>query len=406
MTPPRTTLQLIFDPEFGAALLGKVILNTSFWAQTILLIVLTYERTGSAAWVGGVTAVQLLPQLFLALVSGSMADKRGPRRPIVSGGACSGLGCIGLAFWFAVADGMQFVPVQVPLLVASTVSGVGIALASTAMQAVPQRLSNANERATAMSLNFLPTALARTLGPVAGAFLASGLGPVLALTVTGAACLVGVVIFMSIRRLGTPGNRSAATHSLRRVLGHIRRDKQLLAVLGAVGAIGAGSEAAITLAPAIGKVLGIGASGAGTVTGAFGLGGLVGVLAFRICSRFLPAEAVGYVSMLLLGASLVSIGLARSLPFAIVMLIVAGASMVMGITAFSIVGQQRSPAEFLGRFMALWIMAFAGVRPAAGITMGFISDHVSTTAAVIGAGVITAVATYVVYLLMSDRPTV
>ncbi|MCH6470738.1 MFS transporter [Sinomonas terrae] len=386
---PRSTIELIFHPEFGSALAGKVVLVTGFWAQTMLFVVLTYERTGSAAWVGAVTAAQLLPQLCLALLSGSMADKRGPQLPIVSGGICSGLGCIGLALWIGIPQTANAVPVQIPLLTASAVSGIGIALASSAMQAVPPRLSAPSERARAMSLNFLPTALARTLGPIAGAGLASALGSVPTLAIVGGACLGAAVIFLFIRRLGSPGSDTAHEHRLGGVVRYLRADRPLLAVLSGVAVIGVGSESAITLAPPLANVLGIGAPGAGWVTGAFGVGGLVGVVGFRVCSRYCRPGTAGCLAMFLLGASMTAIGIAPSLPFATAMLVVAGASMVTGITAFSIIVQQRSPAAFLGRVMAVWIMAFSGIRPLAGLALGFASDHASTLTAVIGAGILT-----------------
>jgi predicted MFS family arabinose efflux permease len=395
---PRNSLQLILDPEFGSALVGKVILVTAFWAQTMLLVVLTFQQTGSAASVGAVTAAQLLPQLALALVSGGMADKRGPQIPVVSGGICTGLGCIGLALWLATPDTAGAIPVQVPLLIASTVCGIGIALASAAIQAVPPRLSSPSERSAAMSLNFLPTALARTLGPIGATLLAFALGTIPTLAIVGASCLAASCIFMAIRRLGTPGHEMMPLNGLRDVLAYLRTDKPLLGVLAAVAALGAGSEAAVTLAPSMGNMLGIGASGAGWVTAAFGVGGLVGVVGFRVSTRFFRPENIGCCSMILLGGSMASVGLAPSLPFATALLVVGGASMVMGVTGFSIVAQQRSPAPFLGRVMALWVMAFTGVRPLAGIVLGFASDHASTATALVGTGVITVLASGVVYL--------
>lgn len=402
--PARSALQLVFSAEFGSALAGKMLMNTAFWAQTMLFVVLTYELTGSAAWVGAVTAAQVIPQLFLALASGSMADRRGPQIPVVSGGVCAGVGCIGLAIWLQLPPGDRDIPAQWPIMLAALVSGVGIALASSAMQAVPPRLSEVNEHATAMSLNFLPSALARTLGPVAGSFLGTALGPVTTLGIIGISSLVAASVFLFIRRLATPEGTAVSRRGLRPVFRHVWRDKSLLAVLGAVAAIGAGAEAAITLAPSIGQLLRIGASGAGWVTGAFGLGGLVGVVTFRLCGRFMGPAAIGCLSMMALAGSMILVALVPTLPFATVMLVVGGASMVMGITAFSVLGQQLSPAEFLGRVMALWVMAFAGVRPVAGLTLGFVSDHFSTAVSVAGAGVFTAVTTCGVYYYVRERP--
>jgi hypothetical protein len=77
--------------------------------------------------------------------------------------------------------------------------------------------------------------------------------------------------------------------------------------------------------------------------------------------------------------------------------------MVMGITAFSILAQQRSPVAFLGRVMALWVMAFTGIRPLAGISLGFISDHASPSTALLTSGVVTILASTAVFLVLSAR---
>jgi hypothetical protein len=83
--------------------------------------------------------------------------------PIVLGGICTGLGCLGLALWLSIPETSGALAVQMPILASSAICGVGIALASAAMQAVPPRLSSPDERGAALSLNFLPTALARTV---------------------------------------------------------------------------------------------------------------------------------------------------------------------------------------------------------------------------------------------------
>ncbi len=395
---PRNALQLILSLEFGSALIGKTILVTAFWAQTMLFVVLTFERTGSAAWVGLVLAAQLLPQVFLAILSGSMADKRGPRIPIVLGGLCAGTGSISLAIWLEIPALANLIPVEMPLLASSVICGVGIALASAALQAVPPRLSRPNEHATAMSLNFLPSALGRTLGPLVGAWLGSAVGPILTLAILAGICFVSASVFLLIRRLGTPSITTGGPRRLRDVTKHVWNDKPLLAAICAAAAISAAAEASVTLAPNIGSLLGIGTVGAGWVTGAFGLGGLAGILTYRVFTTFLRPQSVGLLSMVILGVSLALVGLVPSLGFATAMLILGGASMVMGITAFGVVVQQRAPAQFLGRIMAIWVMAFSGVRPVSGLVLGLVSDHVSTTSAILGAAFVAAATGVCVHL--------
>jgi hypothetical protein len=72
--------------------------------------------------------------------------------------------------------------------------------------------------------------------------------------------------------------------------------------------------------------------------------------------------------------------------------------MVVGITAFSIGIQQRCPPAMRGRVMALWVIAFSGVRPVAGPILGFTSDHFSTMTAMTATGLFMLLATFVVYV--------
>lgn len=375
----------MLDPAFGASLVAKITLLTCFWAQMVAMAVLAYEATGSAVWVGITTAVQIAPQLLLALPSGSMADKRGPMAPIVAGGIAMAVGCLSLGLWFAVPGLHDRLPAIVPILLATVICGVGVALASAPMQAVAPRLSRPNEYVAAMSLNFLPAALGRTTGPVLAAVLIVIAGSTATLIVVGAAALCAASVFACIRKLR---NGSAARERVRlgKVLTYVSHDRHLLAAIGAVAAIGAASEAAITLGPAYAITLELSGADGGWVTGAFGLGGLLGVVVFNLTNRVFRPATNGCLGMAFLGLSLVLAGVIPVFAFATAMLILGGASMVVGITAFGIIVQQRSPGEYLGRVMGLWVIAFTGVRPLAGVALGAVSDHISTALAFACAG--------------------
>ena len=179
------------------------------------------------------------------------------------------------------------------------------------------------------------------------------------------------------------------------VLRHVRADHALIALLTGVAAIGAGTEAAVTLAPVLGQQFGGGGS-AGWVTSSFGLGGLLGVAAHGLLRRRLSPSTEGMVAMLLLAASLAVAGTISSPAVLVVALVTSGAGSVLGTTALSVGIQLRSPEAMLGRIMAIWIIAFCGARPIAAVVLGLTAEYISTTVALIEVAVLLLAASVVV----------
>ena len=380
-SPPRTSFQLIGDRNFGVLFWGKIASLMAVWAYTIVVILLTYDATGSTTWVGVVGAVQLAPQLVLALASGRLADTYGPLLQIIAGGMFQGLSAIGLAVWLHAAGAASGPAAAVPLLIASFVLGCGLALSAPAMQSLVPRIVRQGELSSAVALNFLPTALARTIGPAVGAVLAATSGSVAGLAVVGAVFVASSLWFTLIESPRPPASERDPDARIVSALRYVRGDRGLLALLAGVAAIGAGAEPAITLAPALAESVGHASEGGGWALSAFGGGGMLGVIAHRYLSRWLRPVAEGCAAMVALGAAMAIAAFAGSLVQLSLILAVAGVSMVVGSTAFSVAIQERCRPMMLGRVMGLWLIAFAGVRPVAGLVQGSISDGWSTEAA-------------------------
>jgi len=385
--------------DFGVAFWGKLMLQISVWAQLMVCMILTYERTGSATWVGVVAAAQMLPQLALALVSGAWSDRRGPARPVITGALIVAAGCLGLVLWLWVEPERS--TSAAPLILSSVCVGVGGALSASALQALPPLLVRPDELSTAVGLNFIPTTLARTAGPVAGSGLTALAGPMVTLTVLTLAATLAAIAFRRMRGVG--GLQANPPVSMRRVLHHVAHDRPLLAYLVGVAAVGSGSEAAVVLAPALSDQLNLGGLGPGWVTGAFGLGGVLGVVAHRYARRSLEPRAEGCVAMVVMALALILVGTWHESIAMTCGLVVGGAGMILGITAFSLGVQARSPASMLGRVMALWVIAFAGVRPLASVALGVCADHRSATFAMTGAALILLAFALLVFVASAVR---
>ncbi|MBD0860280.1 MFS transporter [Gordonia sp. zg691] len=385
---PRSSLQLIFDRRFGLVFWGKAYITFGMWAQSIVIVILTYQLTGSAAWAGMVTAAQLSPQLVLSPMSGRLSDTYGPVSQILVGGILLGSSSVGLAIYLRSADtgvgGHAW-----PLLVAALVSGIGLAMVAPSLQAIVPKIVTRAELPNAVSLNFIPTALARSGGPAIGAVFVTTVGPEIGLLVVGIGQIVCSLLFLVVRvnpddRAGRTGDRTVMG-----ALRHIWHDKVLFAMLAGVAAIGVASEPAVTLAPAMASAVGRDAESGGFVAAAFGIGGFVGVIAHRFLIRVMSAAVEGCVVLVVIGAAIGVAGLVSNMAALLGLLVLAGACMVAGITAFSIAVQERSPAEMVGRVMALWVIAFAGSRPFAGLAQGVVAEHLSLVAALLGTAVVT-----------------
>jgi len=362
------------DRAFRTVFLGKLTYLIALWALSLVVVILTYRATGSAAWVGSVTVAQLGPQLLLAPLSGRMSDQYGPLRLIVIGGLVSGLSAIGLAAWVGVYGLGSGVLGAVPLLIASLSFGCGVAVWTPAVHAIVPELVSSAELSSAVALNFVPTAVARTIGPAGGAALAVSIGPVATLAAVGVGYVVAALAIFLIRSGQRMGSASRGDMRIRHAVRYVRTNRLLMASLVGTAAIGAAAEPAMTLAPVIASSVGHAASGAGWVSSAFGVGGLVGIFAHRWIRTFLSPLAEGCVALISLGVSMAVVAMVGALPVVAGSLSVGGASMVVGITGFSTVIQGTCQPTMVGRVMSLWVIAFVAIRPAAGMSLGLMSD--------------------------------
>lgn len=68
-------------------------------------------------------------------------------------------------------------------------------------------------------------------------------------------------------------------------------------------------------------------------------------------------------------------------PLTLVGFAVLGTGLTIAMTGLSTLVQACSPDQFRGRIMALWLVAFVGIRPVAALLNGWLADAVSTACA-------------------------
>lgn len=373
---PRSAWQLAFSRTFGPFFWGRIISSGGIWAQTMVGSIVAFDATGSATTVAVVTTLLFAPPLVLAPMSGRLADRAGPGRQMtyghIIGGAASGL----LAAWLLLVEPAPGASTVVPLLLASLTVGIAFAVTGPTVQSIVADLVQPDEIPAATGLNGLPIVLARAVGPAVGATVATVWSPGVAFLIAAAAQLQFALIAsrLHVRRVVAP---ATGDMSIRGALRHVRQDRVSVLLLLAVTAIGFGSEPFVTLGVPIADALGAGNQYAGWVMSSFGAGTVTGLASYFAVHRRVPLHILTFAGLGALGIGLAALAVSGDPRLTLVAAGICGVGMTTTMTSATTQLQLVTPPHMRGRVMGLWVIAFAGTRPAAGLMTGALSDLTS-----------------------------
>jgi MFS family permease len=393
-TGPPAALRLIRSRRFGAYFFGNALSAMGLWFHNLAAAILLYRLTESEVLLGVLAFTQFGPTLFLVSVAGSVADRFDRRRVIIASQVVATV----MAGALAILAAVDAAPVPVILLLSL---GIGIAQAfvSPAAGAMIAALVEPRDLGSAVALNSMTFNLARALGPALAALVVTTLGIPAAFAINAVsyvALAVGVTIANPPRR---PARSGGATR-LRDTVALIRREPHLGAYLFIVMIVGFASDPINTLAPAYALAFGRPDTDAGLIIGVFGLGAIAA--AFVVSGRAAPSRRRLGITMLLLGGSVALFSVTPSLPLALAILALAGFAYLSSNAGTTSRLQLEVDDDQRGRIMALWSVAFLGLRPVASLLDG-------TLAHVFGvrvAGVVLATPAILVALVLLAGPDV
>jgi MFS family permease len=220
--------------------------------------------------------------------------------------------------------------------------------------------------------------LARAVGPALAALSVKHLGIPASFAINSASYLLLVVGVLIVRT--APRRRaSRAETRLRESLRLVRDQPRLLAFLLIVTAVGFASDPVNTEAPAFARVFGKPDTWAGVIIGAFGAGAVAA--AFLLAGRVAGSSRRMLVTLALLGGGVIGFSLAPRLWLGLVFLAVGGFGYLASNTSATSRLQLEVAEHQRGRIMALWSVAFLGLRPIASLTDGAIAGAFGVRAA-------------------------
>jgi len=389
---------LMRDRNFGPYFFGNLFSNCGSWFQNIAQAILVYRLTHSTFLVGVVNFAQFAGVFVLAPWAGRAADRYDRRRLLV----VTQVAALAVALTLAALTAAGTATAPVVILLAAAL-GLTIAFAIPALQALVPLLVETHDLPPAIALNSLTFNLARAVGPVLAAVVIKELGIAWAFALNGLS-FVALLVALAVIHPRPQLRMGEGQARLRDSIALVRADARLVALFVAVVAVSLTVDPINTLTPGFStEIFHRADTLTGFLVGAFGLGAVVAV-------RFLPKGELRLrttaLTLAVLAGGMCAFALAGSLGLALVALFIAGFGYLTTVVGATTAIQLEVSDEHRGRVMALWSIAFLGLRPPASLLDGAIGHSVGLQEAVLVMAAPAAVVAVVLAVVDRRRPSV
>jgi MFS family permease len=374
---PRAAWEVLRRRDFGLWFVGNAASASGGWFHNLAAAILVYRLTGSELLLGILNFSQFAWILVLSPWAGAAADRFDRRLLLLWAEVAATVLSVAIAVlaFAGLADEWTVIGITLAL-------GVTAAFSAPAQQAIVVSLVPERDIPTAVALNSMTFNLARAIGPALAALAIATLGIPAAFAINGVSHLVLVLALLVIRI--RPQERVHAP-KLRESIQLVRDDPRLLAYLLIVAVVGYAADPVNTLAPAFAEAYGRADTAAGFVIGVFGAGAVAAAL--LVAGRTTGTRGRMVATLVLLGGGIAGFAVSPWLPLGFVFLFLAGFGYLASNTSATTRLQLGVAESQRGRIMALWSIAFLGLRPLASLLDGALAD----VAGVRVAGVVLAV---------------
>jgi MFS family permease len=369
---------------------GYVVSLVGVWMQRVAQSWLVLDLTGSAFYVGLVESIGTLPVLLFSLYAGAVADRVSRHRMVMT--TQIGAMVVALAFALVTFAGWQSITLVIAL---AALLGLAQAFDIPARQSFFTELVGREDLPSAIALNASAFNATRLVGPAAAGLLIGAFGVAACFLFNGVSYLAVLVALIAMQ--GTPGRRAVAPPASAwanireglRYVGSENRTRTLLLNIAAMSVFGLPT---LTLLPVVARqVLGRGAQEYGWMMSAVGGGALVGALAVATFAPRIHKGRVLGASAIAFGLTVIGVGLARSLPLVLALLVLLGAAMITTTALTNTLLQLLAPDWLRGRVISVYTFAFVGMAPFGALLGGTVAEGFGAGAALVAGGVATTV---------------
>jgi len=371
--PGRTaSWHVLSQARFRGYFIGSLISNLGTWLQNTAQMLLAYQLTHSALAVGAVTCAQFSGAVLLAPWAATLADRLNGRRLLI------GTQLLSAAIAGALAV-LTFGGVLTERALIFGALGLGLAFAfalplQTSM--VPTLVPEADTKA-AMAMNSVSYNAGRAVAPVLCVLVGTVVGLGWAFTLNAASFVVFAATLLVVRpdRAERPAQRQRAVSGIRIA---VRRPRIML-LLAMVAAVTLVEDPVLVLGPSLARQMHMLASvWPGYFLSALGVGTVLGAClpARRLASSERAASERAAWSLLMLALCMIVFVWGFSAWVSAAAAAGAGvAGLLTGSAAQSLLLRIAGPGMAV-KVMALWAIAWAGSKPIASLTDGWLASTV------------------------------
>ena len=376
-------------------LLAQLLFETGLTIFEVALFWTAAQAVGAHAFVGALFALIVLPASLMAVPSGLVADRLGPRALVAGGGAVA----TGAALVAAVLSAGDRVGAVAAVLLAVT-AGLSLGAWSVPSQVIAGRAVPAEILPGAIALSLLPSGAGAIGGGAAGGLLL-GAGGAPAGFLAAAVVLAGAGV-AAVRLRTAPVERPVpGPVETAPVPARPRRDgpaaaapmRRILAVPMLWGLVALAATMSlflvgrVALFPAlVSDVLHGGPDQLGMLVGVGGLGILAGALATEPCGRLFGRGPTLFGAVVVAAAGFAALGFTRSPLLSVALAcLTAAATITWQVTSAATVQLSADPRD-RGKLLGVYDLFRLALIPVGSVGLGALADAVGVTATCLIAG--------------------
>lgn len=370
--------------NFRLFISGQFVSLSGTWVQSVALAWLVLELTDSTLLTGLVATLSALPVLLFSLYGGVVANRVDKRRWL--------LALQTLFLLEAIALGVLTVlgVITVPMIFAlAAFGGLVSAFEIPIRQAYLMELVGRHDLMSAIAMNSSAFNLARVIGPAVAAAVSAALGVAACFFVNAvsfAAVLWGLWRIDPAAMAGEPiRRRTTFRDGVRHVFGTPL--PRALVALTTTFTLFAASLLAVLPAYA-GKDLDTGLEGYGGLMSAFGVGAALGALTLAGAGHRFPRDRLAFASGIGLGLTVTLLGLVRTYPLAVFLLVLIGLCMSLSAIMTNTILQTGAPDHLRGQVVGLYAFIVIGMAPFGSALASVVGEHLGAAAPILLGGAV------------------
>ncbi|HEY8131469.1 MAG TPA: MFS transporter, partial [Thermoanaerobaculia bacterium] len=245
--------EAFYERDYRLFWTTQFVSNIGSWMQGIAQGWLVYHLTDSPFLLGFVGFANSIPQFFLMLPGGVVADRFDRRRVV---GASQWVQTLA-ALWLAISIYTHHIAVW-QIIAAAIVTGVAMSFSGPAYQAmVVDLLDDRSRLPNAIAMNSLQFNLSRAIGPLIAGVTLSLYGPFWCFFFNAISFLplIWVLRIVRPRQLRHPSSEAAMLSHIAEAFRYVRRDRLVVILLGIVAAASLFGYPYLNLMPMIARAL-------------------------------------------------------------------------------------------------------------------------------------------------------